>query len=267
MKNTRRKLALAGVVLLLIMCILPLVFSIVFPDSGWFKASIACVILIPVVLYAFLLVLKVTRPAKSPLIDGIIFDVGNVLVDFDWKAHMENLGFDADTIDYLRIHMMENPLWNELDRGKRPFGEIVDEFCRLNASYESQIRSFFEEPEKTITERSYTLPWLQDLRRAGYKLYVLSNWDEPIYENLKDSVLSFEKYLDGAIWSYQHKCVKPEPEIYQKLIDLYGLNPDRCVFLDDRQENLDAARPFGFNTILVTSHEAALEGLRTLGVK
>lgn len=267
MKKHRRLLAIAGVFLLLILCICPLVFAIINPDSAAFRVSMGCVILIPIVLYALLLVLRTMRPQKSPIIDSIVFDVGNVLVDFDWRGHMENLGFDTDTIAYLQKHMMENPLWNEFDRGERPFDDIGEEFCRNNPDYADKIRLFLSTSEQTIIPRGYVIPWLQELKRAGYKLYILSNWDEPIYERLKDSILCFESYMDGAIWSYQHRCIKPEPAIYQKLIDLYHLDPKRSVFLDDRQENLDGAKPFGFSTILVTSHEAALAGLKALGVK
>lgn len=267
MKKTKQTLAIIALILLVAMCIIPLILAIVMPHSGWFKASIACVILIPVILYAFLLVLKAARPSKSPIIDTIIFDSGNVLVDFAWKKHMEDLGFDQKTIDYLTEHVIRNPLWSEGDRGVRPYCDIVEEFCQNNPEYEKEIRKYLEHPGELITERSYTIPWLQELKSAGYRLYVLSNWSEPCYKELKDSILRFEKYLDGAIWSYQHKCIKPEPEIYRKLINLYDIDPTRAVFLDDTQKNLDGAKPFGFHTILVTDQETALAGLRALGVK
>lgn len=267
MKKRKQTLAIIAIFFLIAMCIIPLILAIALPGSGWFRASIACVILIPVVLYAFLLVLRTAKPSKSPLIDTIVFDSGNVLVDFAWKKHLDDLGFDQKTKDYLTEHVIKNPLWNEGDRGVRPYYDLVEEFCHKNPQYEKEIRKFFEHPGELITERSYTIPWLLELKNAGYHLYVLSNWSQPCYEELKDSILRFEKYLDGAIWSFQHKCIKPEPEIYQKLIDLYDIDPTRAVFLDDTQKNLDGAKPFGFHTILVTDYASAKAGLRVLGVK
>lgn len=267
MRKRKQIPAIIAIVLLAAMCIIPLILAITMPGSGWFKMSIAAVILIPVVLYAFLLTIRAVKPSKSPLIDTIVFDCGNVLVGFAWKKHMENLGFDEETIDYLEEHMIHDPLWNEFDRGVRSFSDVADEFCRENPTYEAEIRAFLEHPEDMIEEYSFSVPWLQDLKRAGYRLYVLSNWDEPCYTRLKDSVLRFEKYLDGAIWSYQHRCIKPEPEIYKKLIHKYNIDPTRAVFLDDTQKNLDAAKPFGFHTIHAVDHDAALAGLRALGVK
>ena len=265
--KTKRILAIICVILLVGLFVTPFVLSMVAPKSKLFNASIVCTFLIPVVLYAFSLLLKAMKPQKSPLIDAIVFDVGNVLVDFDWKGHMEDLGFSPETIDYLSIHVMQNPLWNEFDRGVRPHDEIEAEFCRTNPGYEEQIHAFISTEYKTIIPRGYAIPWIQDLKRKGYKLYILSNWGKPEFNKLKDSILCFREYMDGCIWSYQVHCIKPEREIYQKLINTYHLDPSRSVFLDDRQENLDGAKALGFNTVLALSHDDAVKSLQALGVK
>ncbi len=72
------------------------------------------------------------------------------------------------------------------------------------------------------------------------------------------------------IWtaaSYQEKIIKPMQEIYQLLIDRYGLVPEECVFLDDTQKNLDGAEKFGIHTILFRNQAQAVEELRRLGVE
>ena len=60
---------------------------------------------------------------------------------------------------------------------------------------------------------------------------------------------------------------KPDPAIYRLLLDRYSLNPEECVFLDDIQKNLDAAKAFGIHTILFRSMEQAREELRALRVE
>ena len=80
-------------------------------------------------------------------------------------------------------------------------------------------------------------------------------------------MLDFLDDVDGGILSYQEKTVKPEPEIYQRLLERYGLVPEECVFLDDLEENLAAAAKFGIHTVLFTGKEAAVEELRKLGVE
>lgn len=267
MKKTKQTLALVGVVLLIAVFAGTLIISIVAPGSSLFKAAIGCCIALPVMLYAFILLVKATKPKKSQLIDAIIFDVGNVLIDWDWRGQMKTLGFDAETIEYLAKHLIGDPLWNEFDRGARPYNDILDEFCNRHPAYESQIRSFIATMTETIVTRNYVDSWLYNLKQKGYELYILSNWAEPVFEKEKDNKLSFRKYMDGCIWSYQVKCIKPEPAIYKKLIKKFNLNPSRCVFLDDRQENLDAAAKFGMHTILAADHDYAIQQLRKLDVK
>ena len=267
MKKTKQTLALAGVVLLIAVFVGTLIISIVAPGSTLFKAGIGCCIALPVLLYAVMLAAKALKPKKSAMIDAIIFDVGNVLVDWNWKGQMENLGYSPETIDYLGKHYIGTPLWEEFDRGIRPQKEIIDELCRLHPAYETEMRTFLETIGDAIHTRPYVNAWLSDLKEKGYELYVLSNWPEPLYDKEKDNKLSFRKYMNGCMWSCHAKCIKPEPAIYKKLIKTFNLDPARCVFLDDRQENLDAAAEFGMHTVLAKHHDYAVQQLRALGVK
>ena len=61
--------------------------------------------------------------------------------------------------------------------------------------------------------------------------------------------------------------MKPEPEIYQTLLAKYGLKAEECVFLDDRQVNIDGAKAQGMEGIVFTSYEDAVERLKEYGVK
>ena len=64
--------------------------------------------------------------------------------------------------------------------------------------------------------------------------------------------------------SYQIHHVKPEPEIYQYLLDKYDLKAEDCLFFDDREDNVEAARKLGFSGIVVTGEEQLLEELQKL---
>ena len=180
---------------------------------------------------------------------------------------MVNLGYDDETIEYLGQHFIGTPLWEEFDRGARPHNEIFADLCKLHPAYETQMRTFLDTIGDAINTRPYVESWLSDLKSKGYELYILSNWPQPLYDSEKDNKLSFRKYMDGCIWSCQVKCIKPEPAIYKKLIKQFHLDPSRCVFLDDRQTNLDAAAKLGMHTILAQDHSYAIEQLKTLGIK
>lgn len=268
MKKTQRFLAWTGIILLAASVIFFIVSALFIPNPVYFKAALGCIIAIPLLMYALLMAAKAVQPKKSALIDNIVFDVGNVLIDFGWKEVMENLGYSPETIDYLAKNLIHDPLWNQFDTGRCPYDSITDEFCQRHPQYEKEIRTFLQHMPDAIFPKSYLYSWLQDLKSKGYHLYILSNWAQPVFENAKDTTLAFRKLMDGAIWSYQVKCIKPEAQIYETLLNTYHLDPSRTVFLDDRQENIDAAATFGIHGIVVTKdHSKTLADLRSFGVK
>ena len=100
----------------------------------------------------------------------------------------------------------------------------------------------------------------------GYHIYILSNYSTYMLEKTQDE-LTFLKYVDGAIFSCQVKQIKPEPAIYQTLLNRYHLDPEKSVFLDDRAENCEGARKEGIHAIQFESFKQAAAELEKLGVK
>ena len=89
----------------------------------------------------------------------------------------------------------------------------------------------------------------------------LSNISEKLYHECEEE-LGFIKKMDGGILSFEVKMKKPDKDIYELLIKKYSLNPERCVFLDDREVNLRAAGELGFKTILFEDYESAKQSLK-----
>ena len=77
-------------------------------------------------------------------------------------------------------------------------------------------------------------------------------------------MLDFLSEMDGGVFSYLVGAIKPEPEIYQILVDRYQLTPERCIFIDDREANLASAREIGFQTILFSEYERGRDELNIL---
>ena len=135
-KMTGRQIAaIAGIVLLVAMYVCTLIFSFLKSPLGdvLFKASLACTIIFPVLLYAFLLVAKNRRPSKSPLIDAVLFDVGGVLLDTPWVDYLREQNYPEEVISFFKEKMLPSKTWNDMDENVRPFDEIVQEFCIISA--------------------------------------------------------------------------------------------------------------------------------------
>lgn len=90
-----------------------------------------------------------------------------------------------------------------------------------------------------------------------YNIYYLTNIDEYNFEKCAEE--DFFDEFKGGIASYQTEFKKPQKEIYQLLLDEYKLNPEETVFIDDRPENIEAAKQFGLNGIVFDTEKTDLE--------
>ena len=79
--------------------------------------------------------------------------------------------------------------------------------------------------------------------------------------------MPFLNYMDGTVFSCDVKQLKPEADIYQTLLDKFGLKAEECVFIDDRPVNCEGAQEAGIHTICFKSFKQAAAELETLGVK
>lgn len=200
------------------------------------------------------------------MIATIIFDIGNVLADFTWREHYESFGFDEKMIERLADATVRSPLWNEYDKGVMTYEELFQGFVDNDPEIEPQLREVFSDVSTMVVRNDYAIPWIHALQDKGYRCLYLSNFSERAHRECA-AALDFIPHMDGGILSYQEKIIKPMPEIYQLLIDRYGLTPEECVFLDDTKRNLDAAEKFGIHTILFQNQAQAIEELKKLGVE
>lgn len=83
----------------------------------------------------------------------------------------------------------------------------------------------------------------------GYKLYLLTNITEDSY-NYIDNLVSFKTTFDGGIYSFQEHKLKPNPEIYNLLIERFQLKKEETIFFDDREKNVIAALNTGIKSIV-----------------
>ena len=199
------------------------------------------------------------------MIKNIIFDVGKVLVEFDWESAFHKLGIEGEAFEAVADATVCSTDWNEYDRSSMSDEEQLQYFIAKAPDYEKEIRLFWENVGLPIWQYDYSMELVKGLRSQGYHTYILSNYARHTYECTREA-LSFEKEMDGVVFSYQVGSIKPEPEIYQTLLENFHLVPEESVFLDDKPENLKAAAQFGIHTIQFTTLDAAKDALQKLGV-
>ena len=147
------------------------------------------------------------------MIDTIIFDVGRVLVNWDYESYLKRFAFGPEKTKAITAATFESPYWRQFDRGILTPEEIVKGFCSLAPEYTEEIKEVFAHCEETITPLPYAESWVRSLKEKGYRLYILSNYSGDLFERTKEK-MPFLPYMDGTLFSYTCHLTKPEPEIH-----------------------------------------------------
>ena len=192
------------------------------------------------------------------MINTIIFDIGNVLVDFGWKEYIASFGYDQEIQDKVARASVLSPDWNEYDLGMLSETEIMERFVANDPSVEEQTRRIFSSLTGLLKQYDYTKPWIKELKSRGYRVLYLSNFSEKADRECADE-MDFIPLTDGGILSYKVKLTKPNHAIYKLLEEMYDLNPAECLFFDDTQANVEAARECGYNAEVFVSYEEAIK--------
>lgn len=196
---------------------------------------------------------------------NIIFDIGNVLMPFQYRRFFESFGYDKEIVERLSKATAQSPDWNELDRGVLSYEEVLERFIQRAPELREIILQVFSDLHDILDVYDYTMPWIHQLKSAGYGVYYLSNFFQKAAEDCKD-LMGFLGLMDGGILSYQDKVIKPDASIYRLLLERYGLKAEECVFLDDTERNIAGAEKNGIHGILFQSREQAVTELQKLGI-
>lgn len=196
------------------------------------------------------------------MIDTVIFDIGGVLVRFDELRYMQDILKNNADVEYLCKSLAQSTYWDDMDRGE-DVDEILKKLIADDPDYEKQIRTVFDNYGQCISREDYSIPWIRGLKERGYRVLYLSNYSTYVMD-IKPDVLDFIEYMDGGIFSCYVNMVKPEPGIYQALIDKYDLKPENCIFIDDSPENVEAACSLGMRAICFDNYRQTSSDLEEM---
>ena len=183
---------------------------------------------------------------------AIVFDFGNVLVDWDPRYLYRKL-LDGDQAIEQFLGEVDFFEWNlEHDAG-RPFDESIAEMCTRFPHYCDLIRAYDLRYEESISGPIWpTVEVLRTLKDAGYPLYGLSNWPADKYELVRPKY-EFFSWFDDIVVSGKVRIAKPDPRIFELLLERIARPAQECIFIDDSPKNIAAARQLNFQTILFRS--------------
>lgn len=181
---------------------------------------------------------------------NIIFDVGSVLIGYRWRDMCLEAGWEEEKADKIGRGFFDSPLWPDFDAGFITTEELIESVAEIYPELREDARWFITGGKKMVTERPKVWELAGKLKEKGFKLYLLSNYSEELFRLHTDG-FPFLDLMDGGVISYQIKKIKPDPAIYQYLMQKYQLKPEDCLFFDDRPENTEAARRLGMAAVTV----------------
>ena len=202
------------------------------------------------------------------MIKNIVFDMGNVIIRFDMKAHMQRAGITDGEDQRIVMREVYNSLeWARMDRGSLSDEEAVEIFAARVPGYLSdRVRdaaSFWKRPP-IMTEGIEEL--IRELKQNGYRLFILSNASRRLHDLLE--LTPGHECFDDVLVSADVRIMKPEREMYELCLEKFGIEPEESVLIDDSPANCEAAFNLGINTIVFHGDAGeAREKLAALGVK
>ena len=191
--------------------------------------------------------------------DTVVFDIGGVLIYYAPDDFLRRLfpGDEAMQRDML-AQVYRGKYWPCFDRGTMTYEEaamrLAEEYGHKKAEYMHALTGWIELKEPI--EEGWRAA--ARCRRAGMRLLLLSNYPQMGYERMREKYADRFRIFDGGVISCYAHQLKPEPEIYNTLIDTYHLDPNRTLFIDDTEGNADAATRAGINGFHM-SHAGAMD--------
>lgn len=197
-------------------------------------------------------------------ITNLIFDIGCVLADFDWKSYLNGFGFEPEKESAIAAAVFAGPYWQEYDRGVWSLEQLEGAFVSLAPQYEEDVRRVFRGSHLCIHRIPETIPWLKTLKERGFRLYYLSNYSGHMRSKTLDA-LDFTALMEGGLFSYEVQQLKPDASIFQSFFERFPeVVPEESVFFDDRLENAEGADRVGIHGVCFKDRQQAEEALESL---
>ncbi len=186
-------------------------------------------------------------------LEDVVFDLGGVLVDWNPRHLFVNrMGLDADEVEHFLATVCTTQWHLQLDAGLA-FHVALTEVLEAHPNFGPWIEAYGADwPGMFAGAHSETVEQLHKLAEQGFRLHALTNYPAEQIRFLYESY-DFMASFDSVIVSGLHRLVKPEPEIYRRLLDTIGART--CLFIDDREENVRAAEAQGIQTIHFTPEQ------------
>jgi putative hydrolase of the HAD superfamily len=191
-----------------------------------------------------------TKPSltTAPVIRGVIFDFGGVLVDMRWDVSAELERAHGLPRHALLQTLYRTPTWREIERGRGDLLAWRAEAHRLLEERAGRPLPRLHDAWVAARHLIQTNVALARRLRPAFRTAILSNADQSLRGRLRE--LGIHDLFDAVVSSAEEGVAKPEAEIYRRATARIGLSPEACVFVDDHDPNVRAAEALGMRGVV-----------------
>lgn len=174
------------------------------------------------------------------MIKNIIFDMGNVLLDYNPDAAMQMLGITEKAKPVMLKELFSGNEWVQLDLGNISVDEAFESIKqRVPEEYHTDLRKCIDGWDVCMVPVEGAEEFCKAVKTQGFGVYVLSNAHRSFYSYFP-RYFNLE-FFDGVVVSADVHTVKPDIRIYKHLLEKYSLKAEECLFVDDRADNVEGA--------------------------
>ena len=191
------------------------------------------------------------------MIKNIIFDLGNVIINYNQKKIISNFTDKEDEIKYIFDEIFNSPEWTLMDLGDITNDGTIEIINKRNTfKYEKLTQEFLNEWYKKQPINRDIVEIAKILKKNGYNLFVLSNMANQTYEYFKND--EFFSLCTGIAISAHEHVKKPDEKVYRLLLERYNLNAEECLFIDDDDsgKNYETANRIGIKGRRIMPNQA-----------
>ena len=180
---------------------------------------------------------------------NVIFDVGNVLLAWRPKELVETEVRDPGLHGRVLDGIFQHDDWTRLDEGVFEEEEANERFAERTGLDLPEIRRLILASKASLAPLDEGQSLLRELHGQGVALYCLTNMARGTFDFVHERY-DFWQYFRGILVSALVRLIKPDPRIFERIVQTYGLDPAETVFLDDNAANVESARRVGLTAHL-----------------
>lgn len=177
---------------------------------------------------------------------AVVFDLGKVLLHFDFRIAANNLARHADaTAEEILAHINQTPHLHAYEKGEvssDAFYQNIGALCGYRESFEVFCQDFAD----IFKEWDVMINFMRSLKSKGVPVMVFSNTNEIAVSFIRKTFPFFSEF-DEHCYSYEHGMMKPTSALYEKVEQILGRQGKNLFFIDDRAENVEAAIERGWS--------------------